>query len=56
MPSTRMNRTMLERENISFQANDDEILAFGNRVDEFANMHDAVAEAVREAITRKEGS
>ena len=27
LPGTKMNRTMLERENISFQASDDEILA-----------------------------
>lgn len=38
LPSTKMNRTMLERENIYCQVSDDEILAFGNRVDEFANI------------------
>lgn len=38
LPATKMNRTMLERENIGFKAGEDEILAFGNRVDEFANI------------------
>jgi len=38
LPSTKMNRTMLEREHIYCKAGDDEILAFGNRVDEFANI------------------
>ncbi len=38
LPNTRMNRNMLEREHIQFTTENTDILAFGNRVEEFANL------------------
>jgi len=38
LPYSKMTKAMLERENIHHTNNGSEILAFGNRVDEFANI------------------
>ncbi len=38
LPYSKMTKAMLERESIHHRANGKEILAFGNRVDEFANI------------------
>ncbi|MGI9433340.1 MAG: hypothetical protein ACR2Q4_00650, partial [Geminicoccaceae bacterium] len=38
LPHSKMTESMLVDEGICHQVNDNEILAFGNRVDEFANM------------------
>jgi hypothetical protein len=38
LPYAKMTEKMLEDEGIYYRANEKEILAFGNRVDEFANM------------------
>ncbi len=38
LPYSKMTKTMLEDEGIYHRVDGDEILAFGNRVDEFANM------------------
>ncbi len=38
LPNAKMNRTMLDRESISYTVDGDDILAFGNRVEEFANL------------------
>jgi len=38
LPYSKMNKAMLEREDIHHRSNGKEILAFGNRVDEFANI------------------
>ncbi len=38
LPYAKMTEGMLERESISYRVENDEILAYGNRVDEFANI------------------
>ena len=38
LPHSKMTEGMLQRESISYRIDNDEILAYGNRVDEFANI------------------